>query len=30
MIARAGFALYQKGIALSLEDDVDPNLSLFE
>ncbi|MGB9553058.1 MAG: tRNA (adenosine(37)-N6)-threonylcarbamoyltransferase complex transferase subunit TsaD, partial [bacterium] len=29
MIARAGFALYRKGMPLSLEDDVDPNFSLF-
>jgi len=30
MIARAGMALWEKGLALSLNDDVDPNLSLYE
>lgn len=30
MIARAGYALFQKGITLSLQDDVDPNLSLYD
>ncbi|MCR4432533.1 MAG: tRNA (adenosine(37)-N6)-threonylcarbamoyltransferase complex transferase subunit TsaD [Caldiserica bacterium] len=30
MIARAGFALFKKGLTLSLKEDVDPNLSLYE